>query len=43
MAGCLNEWQTEDGEAVIEVALKDPHKFVVKPQREGGGYHRCCY
>ena len=26
-----------EGDKVIEMALKTPEKFVLKPQREGGG------
>lgn len=29
--------QTEAVEKVISLALKDPHRYVMKPQREGGG------
>lgn len=29
--------QGEEGDKIIEKALKEPEKFVAKPQREGGG------
>lgn len=28
---------TEEGEEAIEMAIRNPEKFVLKPQREGGG------
>ena len=30
-------WQNSEGDRAIEMALRDPEKFVLKPQREGGG------
>ena len=30
---------TPEGDAAMEMALKDPEKFVLKPQREGGGFN----
>ena len=29
--------QTSEGDQAIEMALSDPERFVLKPQREGGG------
>jgi len=29
--------QGAEGDAAIELAMSDPDRFVVKPQREGGG------
>ena len=29
--------QSVEGERAIEMALQDPERFVLKPQREGGG------
>ena len=29
--------QTSEGDQAIEMALRDPERFVLKPQREGGG------
>ena len=28
---------TKEGEEAVEMAISDPEKFVLKPQREGGG------
>jgi len=35
--------QDEEGDANVEMALKNPALFVLKPQREGGGklWSRC--
>ena len=30
---------TPEGDAAMEMALKDPGRFVLKPQREGGGFN----
>lgn len=30
-------FQDKEGDAAVEMALKDPGKYVLKPQREGGG------
>jgi len=30
-------WQDEEGNANLEMALKNPTLYVLKPQREGGG------
>lgn len=30
-------WQGEDGDKSVTMALSDPDKYVLKPQREGGG------
>ncbi len=29
--------QGSDGDAAFDMAMKEPARFVVKPQREGGG------
>lgn len=29
--------QTTEGDVVTKLALENPHKYVMKPQREGGG------
>ena len=29
--------QGPEGDSVVQKALADPHKYVLKPQREGGG------
>ncbi|KAG7193673.1 uncharacterized protein KQ657_000360 [Scheffersomyces spartinae] len=35
--GILPLDDTDEGKAAIELAFKEPHRFVLKPQREGGG------
>ncbi|KAJ2819945.1 Glutathione synthetase [Coemansia erecta] len=30
---------SEDGQRALELAVSDPSNYVVKPQREGGGYN----
>lgn len=35
---CYNLFlQTPEGDAAVEIGLKNPHSYVMKPQREGGG------
>lgn len=36
-AGLYNLDKNSEGDRAIEMALRDPEKFVLKPQREGGG------
>ena len=33
--------QTPEGEKAAEMAIREPWKFVLKPQKEGGGVCRC--
>ena len=30
--------QDEEGDKSLNMAMENPHKFVLKPQREGGGW-----
>ena len=34
---CISIFQGPEGDAAIAMATKSPHRFVAKPQREGGG------
>ena len=36
-AGLYSLDRTPEGDRAVEMALRDPEKFVLKPQREGGG------
>lgn len=36
----IDDWQTPEGDRAVELALQDPNRFVLKPQREGGGKRR---
>ena len=33
--------QGKEGDCVVEMALREPERFVAKPQREGGGKLVC--
>ena len=33
--------QGADGDKTVQMALKDPDRFVLKPQLEGGGKQSC--
>ena len=34
--------QGPDGDKVVKMAIASPEKYVLKPQREGGGKRRSC-
>ncbi len=35
-------FQGDEGDITVDMAMKNPEKFVLKPQREGGGNGSLC-